>query len=71
VWNVFQPIPGRNMHFKNESCHRSRDRITVLVCANMNGSGKMQLLIMQVTEAKVVQACGVPATYTDIIVLHG
>jgi hypothetical protein len=32
----------------------------------MDGSGKMQLLIMQVTEAKVIEACGVPAIFTDI-----
>jgi hypothetical protein len=34
--------------FKGESCHvskRSEDRITVLVCTNMDGSEKMPLLV--------------------------
>jgi hypothetical protein len=69
VWNVLQPILGQNICFQDESCHGnkgSKDRITVLVCANMDGSEKMQLLITEVTEAEVIQACGVPATYTDI-----
>jgi hypothetical protein len=40
-------LPDRIYAFKGESCHghkRSKDRITVLVCANMDGPEKMPIL---------------------------
>jgi hypothetical protein len=52
--------------FKDESCHGGKDRITVPICANMNGSEKMPLLITEVRDANVLQACEVPATYIQI-----
>jgi hypothetical protein len=41
-------LPDKTYAFKGESCHggkRSKDRITVLVCTNMDGSEKMPLLV--------------------------
>jgi hypothetical protein len=46
--------------FEDESHHggkRSKERITVLVHANMDGSKKIPLLVTEVREAKVLQAC--------------
>ena len=39
--------PDKTMHVKDEACHegnRSKERITLLFCANMNGSEKLNPL---------------------------
>ncbi|XP_041359874.1 tigger transposable element-derived protein 4-like [Gigantopelta aegis] len=42
-------VPDKTMEFKNVQCHGgklSKDRLTVLVCANMDGSDKLPLLVI-------------------------
>ena len=45
----FKLLPDRTLCFKNEDCHggkKSKDRLTVAVCANMSGSEKWPLLVI-------------------------
>ena len=45
----FRMTPDRTLTFKGDACHggkKSKERITVAVCANMDGSDKMQLLVI-------------------------
>lgn len=45
----FRMIPDKTMAFKDDACHgwkKSKERITVAVCANMDGSDKMKLLVI-------------------------
>jgi hypothetical protein len=44
----FSILPEKTYAFKDDSCHRgkrSKDAITVLVCANMDGCGTVPLLV--------------------------
>ena len=43
----YKLLPAKTLQFKGESCHggkRSKERITLLVAANMDGSEKLELL---------------------------
>ena len=45
----YRLTPDRTLTFKGDSCHdgkKSKERITAAVCANMDGSDKLQLLII-------------------------
>lgn len=45
----FKCLPDRTFAFKGQSCHggkQSKERITVLPCANMSGTDKLPLLII-------------------------
>ncbi|UYV74289.1 TIGD4 [Cordylochernes scorpioides] len=42
-------LPDKTLHFKGETCtggKASKERITILLCCNMDGSGKMQPLVI-------------------------
>ena len=44
----FRMTPDRTLTFKGDACHggkKSKEHITVAVCANMDGYDKMQLLV--------------------------
>lgn len=66
----FNLLPDKTYDFKGEKCHggkRSKERITVLVCANMDGSEKWPLLVVGKAEKprcfKNVRT--IPCTYTN------
>jgi hypothetical protein len=45
----FRLTPDKTLTFKGDSCHggkKSKERITAAVCANMDGSDKMELLVI-------------------------
>ena len=45
----FRMTPDKTMAFKDDACHggkKSKERITAAVCANMDGSDKMKLLVI-------------------------
>jgi hypothetical protein len=69
----FNLLPNRAFAFKGESCYggkMSEHIITVLLCANMDGSDKM--LVAEVREAKVPQASEVPTSmYRKKTAVHG
>jgi hypothetical protein len=59
-------FPDKAYAFKDLDCHgdkRSKDRITVLVCASMDGSEKMPLVVTENQKTKLLQACEVPAMH--------
>jgi hypothetical protein len=45
----FRMLPDKTLCFKGDSCHggkQSKERITAMVCANMDGSEKLPLLVI-------------------------
>ena len=45
----FRLLPDKTLEFKGVDCHggkKSKERLTVMVCANMAGSEKMPLLVI-------------------------
>lgn len=45
----FRMTPDRTLTFKGDSCHggkKSKERITAAVCANMDGSDKLEILVI-------------------------
>ena len=45
----YRLLPDRSLTFKGETCNggkRSKERLTVMVCANMDGSEKLPLLVI-------------------------
>lgn len=48
-FGFFRMTPDKTMAFKDDACHggkKSKERITVAVCSNMDGSDKMKLLVI-------------------------
>jgi len=46
----FNVLPDRTLAYKGESCHggkRSKDRLTVLLCVNSDGSDKQVPIVMR------------------------
>ena len=47
--HFFRLFPDKTLEFKGVDCHggkNSKERLTVMVCANMAGSEKMPLLVI-------------------------
>ena len=45
----YKLLPNKTLHFKGDACvegKSSKQRITALVCANMDGSEKLKLLVI-------------------------
>jgi hypothetical protein len=45
----FKALPDKTLDFKNKLCHggkRSKDRVSVLLCANINGMEKLKPLVI-------------------------
>lgn len=45
----FKMLPNKTMHTKGEACHgskKSKERVTVMFCANMDGSDKYKLAVI-------------------------
>ncbi|XP_033229060.1 tigger transposable element-derived protein 4-like [Belonocnema kinseyi] len=45
----FKCLPDKTLAFKGDTCHgskKSKDRVTVMVCANMSGKEKLELLVI-------------------------
>ncbi|XP_033223555.1 tigger transposable element-derived protein 4-like [Belonocnema kinseyi] len=45
----FKCLPDKTLTFKGDTCHggkKTKDRITVMVCANMSGKEKLELLVI-------------------------
>lgn len=65
----FKATPDKTLKFKGEKCHggkQAKDRLTVLVCANMSGTEKRQLLVVGKSVApRCFKNCSVlPVKYT-------
>ena len=46
---IFKLMPDKTLEFKSVQCQggkRSKERLTVMVCANMSGSDKLPLLVI-------------------------
>ena len=46
---IWKCLPDKTLHMKGETCSggkKSKERITVLVCANMTGTEKLPLLVI-------------------------
>ena len=47
---VYRTLPDKTLSFKNEKCiggKRSKDRLTILLAANMDGSEKLTPLVIE------------------------
>lgn len=45
----YKLLPNRTLQMKGESCHggkRSKERLTVVLCANMDGTDKLKPLVI-------------------------
>ncbi|XP_045482042.1 tigger transposable element-derived protein 4-like [Harmonia axyridis] len=66
----FKLMPNQTLKFQNEKCsggEKSKDRITVLVCANMSGKEKRELLVIgKPRTPSCLKSCkNLPVKYTS------